>query len=465
MGTNKDQLQAHQFMLQRVISALTVHETDPEQPPFRRPTIAAVSAFAVAVLTMAAVWVYGLVVPGGDRFTAQDVIAVEKETGARFVLMNGRLHPVVNYTSALLALDRHAEVRLVSHATLAGIPAGPAIGISDAPDSLPGRGQLLTGGWSSCAQSTVDNQGRRQELVVLLVGHPPDQGGPLGGLGLLVHSGGRQYLLYSGYRHELTAGVDVALDLGKESPVGVSGTWLDMVPAGKPLGPVPVADAGRASTAVPGMNLLAGQLLLVEDGPQNGRDNFLESQFYLVLGDQLRPVSPLQATIQRALDPHADPPVVVGNRALVGATRAAPQPPADDDPPRSRPRFWTVDNPDAAVCATFRPGDPVPQLVVGVSLSSADRVEPGRPVRVAVPGGRAALIEVVSGPDQQPGQGTVALVTDQGRLYPLADPAHNLQVLGFDGVPPVRVTSALADRVPRGRSLSQDAARTPVPAG
>lgn len=456
-------MQAHQFMLQRVISALTVHETDPEQPPFRRPAMAAIGGLVIAVLALAAVWVFGLLVPGGARFTATDVIAVEKETGARFVLMNGRLHPVLNYTSALLALDRHAPVRMVSHATLAGIPAGAPIGIPDAPDSLPGRGQLLTDGWSSCTQSTLDTQGKRLDSSVLLVGHPPDQGGTLGGHGLLVHSGNRMYLVYNGHRHEIAAGVDAALSLGKESALSVDGTWLDTVPVGKPIGPVPVADAGRPATAVPGMNLLTGQLIEVDDGPPNGQDSFLENQFYLVLGDRLQPISPLQATIQRVLGTHADPPAVVSNRALVDAARVAPQPPAEDDPPRTRPRFWSIDNPEAVVCAMFRPGEVVPRLIVGASLSAADRAAPGSgPVRVAVPAGRASLIEVMSGPDEPPGQGTIALVTDQGRLYPLANLQHVLQVLGYDGVTPIRITATLADRLPRGQSLGPDAARTPA---
>lgn len=457
MGTNKDQAQAHQFMLQRVISALIVHETDPEQPPFRRPLLAAVGGIVIGALLMAGFWVYGLIVPGGgDRFTATDAIAVQEETGARFVLLNGRLHPVLNYTSALLALDQHAEVRTVSRATLAGIPVGPQIGIPGAPDSLPGRQELLTGGWSMCDQSTVDDQGRRQDAPVLLVGQRPGKGEPLRDNGLLVHSGNRVYVVQRGYRHEITAGVDLALDLDKESPVTVDGTWLDTLPAGKPIGPVPLSDAGRPSTAVPGRNLVSGQLLAVAGDSE---------QYYLVSGDQLRSISPMQATIQRALGPHADPPVEVRNRDLVGAVRAAQEPRTEDDPPWTRPRFLAVDSPDVPVCATFQPGATVPAVVVGAPLPASALAAPAGSVRVAVPAGRAALIEVLPGPDEARGQGTIALVTDQGRLYPLDDPGHVLQVLGLDGVSPVRITSTLADRVPRGQSLSPDAARTPVSGG
>jgi type VII secretion protein EccB len=454
MGTNKDQAQAHQFMLQRVIAALTVHETDPEQPPFRRPLLAAIGGIVIGALVMAGFWVFGLLVPGGDRFTATDVIAVEEETGATFVFLNGRKHPVLNYTSALLALDQHAEVRVVSRAALAGIPVGPPIGIPDAPNSLPTKDELLTEGWSTCDQSTMDDQGRRQDQPVLLVGQQPG-GDPLAGNGLLVHADNQIYVVRDGYRHEVTAGVEVALDLAKESPVTVSGAWLDTLAAGKPIGPVPLGDAGRPSAAVPNMNLVSGQMLVVDNGTSA---DAADKQYYLVVGDQLQPVSPLQASIQQAFGPQ----VPVDNSALVGARIAAAAPAADDDPPWTRPRFLTVDDPDVTVCATFQPGSVVPTLTLGARVPPSVRAGS---VRVAVPPGRAALVEVMSGPDEEPGQGTVALVTDQGRLHPLDDPGHVLQVLGFDGVAPVRITAALTDRVPPGGSLSPDAARTPVGGG
>jgi type VII secretion protein EccB len=463
MSTNKDQAQAHQSMMQRVVSALTVHETDPEQPPFRRPTMAAIGGIVIGILVMAGFWVFGLIVPGGKQFEATDVVAVEEETGARFVLLNGRLHPVLNYTSALLALDKHAAVDIVPRASLAGLPVGPPIGIPGAPDSLPGKDQLLTDAWSMCDQSTVDGDGRRTDTPTLLVGQALEQGRPLNNDALLVHSGERMYVVHDGYRHEISAKVDVALELETESPVSVNKTWLDTLPAGRPIGPVLLENTGRSSTAVPGMNLRSGQVLEVDDG---STPDGAEKRYYLVAGDQLQPISPMQAMIQRVLIEVADPPVVVSNQDLVDASRVGTRPPAENDPPWDRPRFMAVDDPNATVCATFAPGTTVPSVVVGASLPASVLTTPDGEVRVAVPSGRGALIEVMlSGPGQPSGQGTIALVTDQGRLYPLADPGHVMQVFGFDGVAPVRITAALADRVPRAQSLSPEAARFPAAEG
>ena len=467
MATNKSQLQAHQFMLQRVISALTVGETDPEQPPFRRPTMAAIGALALAVLSLAGVWVYGLLVPGGDQFTATDTIAVEQETGARYVLTGGQLHPVLNYTSALLALDQHAGVRMVPHATLAGIPVGVPIGIPGAPDSLPGPSQLLTGAWSTCDQSTADGQGTLQQAVTVLVGHGPQGGSPLANQALLVRSGNELYVLYQGYRHEVSAGVDVALGLRTESMATVSGSWLDMIPSGRPLAPTQVPDAGQPSSAIPGMSLATGQVLEVGDSATGGPPGSQwQAQFYLVTGNAVQQIGPLQASIQEVVGPHPGPPTVVPGNAVLNVSQLAPEPTAAGDPPWTRPPFATVADPQSAVCASFAPGNAVPRLTVGAGLSSADRAAPvNAGVGVAVPSGSAALIEVMASPNAQPGQGTVALVTDQGRLYPVDDPQHELSVLGLDGVTPVRITAVLADAVAEGPSLSAAAARLPATGG
>ncbi len=459
MGTNKDQAQSYKFMLQRVTSALTVHETDPEQPPFRRPVLAAIGGIVIGALIMVGFWVYGLIVPGGDQFQGTDVIVVEEETGARFVLLNGKLHPVLNYTSALLALDKHAAVEMVPKASLVGIPVGPPIGIPDAPDSLPGTGELVTGAWSMCDQSTVDDQGRRSDSPVLLVGQPPNPASTPRDHALLVHSDSRVYVIHEGYRHEITDGVNVALELDKETAASVSGAWLDTIPVGKPIGPLALAEAGRpTNVAVPTMTLLSGQVLEVQNGTSNP---VATPTYYLVTGDQLQQISALQATVQRALGPHAEPPVPVTNRDLVGAKLASPRRSAEDDPPTSRPAFLTVNSAEVTVCATFEPGATVPSLVVGAAMPASVPDAPEGEIRVAVPPGKAAVIEVMASPSEPPGQGTLALVNDQGRLYPLAEP-NVLGVLGLDGATPVRITAVLADRVPKGRSLSPDAARTPV---
>ena len=65
MASKRDQLQSYQFLVQRFVSALVMHETDPAHLPFRRLAGAAFASVMVAVLALAGVGIYGLLRPGG----------------------------------------------------------------------------------------------------------------------------------------------------------------------------------------------------------------------------------------------------------------------------------------------------------------------------------------------------------------------------------------------------------------
>src|SRR5690606_41661594 len=57
--------------------------------------------------------------------------------------------------------------------------------------------------------------------------------------------------------------------------------------------------------------------------------------------------------------------------------------------------------------------------------------------------------------------GTVLVVSDRGRAYPL-DEAETLKILGYGSVRPLRMSSEIVARIPLGPSLSQAAALQPA---
>ena len=123
---------------------------------------------------LAGVGVYGLIVPGGNKaWQTGDVIVVEKETGTRFVYVDGRLHPVTNYVSALLALGKKAGPRACRASRWPTYRGGRGSVSPDAPDALPDRGRLLTGGWTLCSEPAMDVAGAETSESVLMVGRPP----------------------------------------------------------------------------------------------------------------------------------------------------------------------------------------------------------------------------------------------------------------------------------------------------
>lgn len=472
MASRRDELRAHQFLKQRAVSALVVHQTDPEQPPFRRPSVAAWGSLAVALLGLAVAGVLGLFThKSTPKLEAGKAVIVEKGTGARFVFLNGRLEPVANYSSALLILGDHLPTQNVDRSALAGVPRGPTVGIAGAPDELPDRKQLLPGGWTMCSQPSTSASGGRVDRSVLLVGADAAGGTALGDRAVLVTQAatGRQFLVWHGYRHEITdrRTVSAGLALAGEASVPVASAWVDVLPAGPSLAPIGVPGSGGPSQALLSRpQTRAGQLFVV---PVSATAR----QYYLALADRLLPITPLQLEIQlaapatRAVYGGGSPrPIRLDPAEVTLADQARPAT-AASDPPRDRPAFARPDSPTAAACAAFAPGSAVPSIALGSTAppdtaqqATAGRSPDGAPLadRVVVASGHAALISVVG--NSQAASGTLALVTDLGRLFPLAGP-DVVKILGYDGVPPVRIAAGLAARLPQGPALDPARARQP----
>lgn len=466
MASKRDQLHAYQFLVQRVISALVTRETDPEQPPFRRPVNAAFGGIAIAVIALAAVGVYGVINPGGNTAWADGKkVVIEEETGTRYVYLDGRLHPVENYTSALLALDDHAATVSVSRDSLTGVPRGPRIGIPDAPDALPASDGLLEDAWTMCSQPTPDLTGTVVPTSVLMVGQPARGGFAPGNHAMLadVPETGERYLLLRGYRHLISKPDQLAVGLALHATpaVRVSPAVIESIPAGRPIAPIPVAQMGQPAKVVrPG--ILAGQLFAVSTSRG--------VQFYLAEVGQLRPISELQYDIQRAYQataaayPNSEPRALpMGLIEASGAPQPSDGPEKPGDPPAERPDFVRT-NDTATVCLTFSPGAAVPAVTLSPEMPPVDPLSatPKRNQqgalyadRVVVPAGRAAVVEAVQTADTP--RGTFLVITDQGIAHPLAS-QQVLKVLGYDGVRPVRIPSGLVARIPVGSGLSHEAA-------
>ncbi|MGX7674398.1 type VII secretion protein EccB [Plantactinospora sp. DSM 117369] len=468
MASKRDQLHAYQFLVQRVISGLVTRESDPEQPPFRRPVYAAYGGIALAVIALAVVGIYGIIVPGGAKsWRGGDAVVVEKETGTRYVYLDGRLHPVANYTSALLALERHARTRVVSRNSLLGAPRGPRIGIPDAPDALPAPKRLLAGEWTFCSQPGRDRTGAAVSESVLMVGHRPAAGDPLAERALLVAVAGtgERHLVWHGYRHAIdkadTVAVEVALRAGPAIPI--SPAVLDVLPAGRSIAPIAVRDVGKQSRAVPGRkDIRAGQLLVATSSGG--------VQHYLAEVGQLRPISELQYDIQlasrrtAAAYPRKKPAgVPLSLLEAAGAKQAPAVPVAAGDPPVLPPEF-AAGATTTTMCLVFAPGGPVPTVLLDPAMPGVDPMrqtagstDRGTRLadRVLVPGGRAAVVESMPAPDAP--AGTLLMVTDLGIAHPLAEPKV-LEVLGYPGVRPVRMPAGVVSRLPMGTTLSHDGA-------
>ena len=476
MASRQDQLHSYQFAVQRLVAAMVAREADPVRSPTRRLTGAALAGVLIAALCLAAVAVYGVLAPGGGTgWRSQGAIVVEKETGARYVYLDGSLHPVLNYASALLVAGSAggAPPVLVSRRAIEGVPRGLRLGIPGAPDSLPPPGRLLTGAWTVCSAPA----GRSS----LHIGQTVPGGRALGpGDALLVRApAGDVSLVWHGHRYRLGDFALGALVWRNEPVVPVAAALLNAVPEGPPLVAPVVRGLGGPSRA---SFARSGQVLVVR--PQG-----TTPQYVVAVPDGLAAISQVQANLLLA------EPEIAGVQGRPGAIEltpdgytsapvAAPLTPVPGDlaPPLTMPVPVRPSTLDGAVCASTAdvgsapavavdvPGEPAAGNVVGAGggagagsgAGAGGGAAGGGVDRVLVPPGRGAIVEALAAPRSP--SGALSLVTDLGVRYPVPR-SEVLGPLGYPGVVPVRLPAGLVALLPAGRALDPDAARVPVPAG
>ncbi|MFD6753092.1 type VII secretion protein EccB [Micromonospora gifhornensis] len=458
MPSRQDQLHSYQFTLQRVVAALVMRETDPAQSPFRRLAGAGLASVLVAVVGLGGFALYGLFTGGAAKWRDTAAVIVEKESGARFVYRDNRLHPVPNYTSALLVIGaEQPKTVLVSRRAIDGVPRGLPLGIADAPDSLPAANRLSAAPWTVC--STGPQAGRRDPRSVLLIGTGDPGGRPLRDEALILRDpGGRLHLVRQQRRHLIRDAdrVLAALATTRARAVPVAAAVLNTVPAGLDLAPLHLPDLGEPSDRV--VDARIGDVLLVSNSG-GGR------QYAVVLRDGLAGVTELQAGLQLARTGQREPEQISLGRFATLPKLPDLAPTGPDAPPSAPPRLAAPGSP--VLCALV--GDDLTgvDLRLDATLPDLSAATPtvaaaaGRTVadHVLVEPGSGALVEATATPGAA--GGALCVVTDLGRRYVLAD-AEVATMLGYGQTRPVRLPAGLVSLVPAGASLDPQAARRSI---
>jgi len=460
MASRQDQLHSYQFAVQRVVSALVTREAEAAPPPLRRLAAASLAGVLLAALSLAGAAVLGVFRPATDGWRADGAVIVERETGARYVLVDGALHPVANYASAVLIVGTRAHTVAVPASALRQVPRGTPLGIPGAPDSLPAPGDLLGLPWTLCsAGSAGAGPGTTSALYL---GPAPTGGHRLGpDEAILGQVGdGTLYLLWHGTALAVPrpAVVRNAFSWGSEQPVPLAAALLDALPAGPDLAPPVIAGAG-APSAVPGMPVGTVVVQTTQGGTR---------QYAVVLPAGLAPVSQVQADLLLSDPVRAQKVPQRGARELAQGDYALLPQVAPATGPAGLPTTTPVPvHPGTAVCARTDAATGSPVLVTDAvpAVVAAPRMVPGDPPaavladRIAVPPGRGALVEAVPAPGAP--AGTWCVVTDLGVRYPLAGPDVAAR-LGYPASAVVRVPSALVALLPGGPALDPDRARQPT---
>ncbi|KXK58749.1 type VII secretion protein EccB [Micromonospora rosaria] len=457
MRTRRDQVQAYRFVTRRIVSALLAG--DPETPnlPMRRLGLAVFGSVIAAAVVLGGVGAYGQLT-GNAAPLESNTLVIERETGATYVFLDGRLHPTLNYASARLILgDAQPTVRTMSQASIADRPRGRAVGIVGAPDALPGPKALTGLPWSVC--DVPDPANPRRSYTRVVIDRPLAGGTPLAERGMLVSVDDERYLLTRDTRLRVSGGDQAltALRMASAPTVRLSEQLLNAIPAGPVLRKPSISGQGDTTGT------------LVGDGPGRiGQVYRAAGEHYVLTRDGLVSISEISALL--LLSDGGRVTDITPDQA--GRLLVRQQVDAEGLPP-TLPELHPARSGETVVCATYRQGvDGAPagtrievfdRPPAELAPDAADVTQVRQGARDAVrtaesvllPGGKGVLVQAGQGAGAAPGA-TVYLINEQGLRYPLG--AGALTALGYEGVTPVVVPASLLALVPTGPVLDRDRA-------
>jgi len=457
MQSRRDLFQAHRLMTQRAALALLRGEPDVPDQPLRRLNVAAFSGVLVAAIVTVLFFIWGLIGHGGSPLQNQPgTLVIDKQTGTSFVFCQGsELCPVVNYASARLALNSSSlNQQTVSQSELAKFARGPLIGIPGLPEPLPDRALLIRQPWSVCtAQTTTPVAGK--QTVTALAGGIPVSGQPLGRNALVARALGQDWVIWSGQRMAIKAGLLPALLRVGQSVLQVPRVWLNALPQGPAFAPPKIAHRGATVAGPAGAPVLIGQVFQVTA--------VAGIQYYVMLHGGLAPITQTQAQLLD-FEPGAparatlSPPEVNGHLSAVrvpggGLPSSIPVVTA---PASTVPLCVAYSGDGRNLTRQVQTGGHMPP---GGVLTGA----PGGVDRVALPPGAGALVGADPGSDQDPGVISYFLVAD-GRRFALAS-TRVASLLGYRLSQAVLLPAGVVDLIPAGPVLDPAQATRPVPSG
>ncbi|HEX2285034.1 MAG TPA: type VII secretion protein EccB [Mycobacterium sp.] len=474
--TTRAQVNGYRFLIRRLEHALIRGDSRMIHDPMRGQMRSLIVGVIIAVLITGACGVLAFFKPTPNIGDAQ--ILLSKSSGAAFVRIGDRVHPVLNLASARLIVGKNESPKEVDDKFLNALPRGSTVGIIGAPVSIRGSDNLAMSSWTVCdtlqTPGVTETTGTTSVQTTVLANDPVLEGiraaGPADAI--LTEVGGTSYLIYDGVR----AAVDMSdpvlvngLHLQGAQPRRVSLGLFNTFPLVDPIRPVTVDGVGEPSAAL-GPDYPVGSMVKTVDSRGE--------QLYVVLREGLQPISPATADIIRYGEPDA---------ARASAREITPAVLADvpivhllpvDHYPKVSPQIVPT-NPDRVVCMGWQRSNtdakagvrllvghrlPVAEGAQAVGLASADGNGPGLDSVYLTPGAGEYVQATGGAPDSQ-SAGQLFYVSDTGLRYHIKD-FPTADALGVTGVKvadgpqnaPQWAPWPVLSLLPPGPALSQEAA-------
>jgi type VII secretion protein EccB len=478
--TSRLQVTAHYFWNRRNAAALSHHGVRLDYDPEQRRMSALILGFSLTLVAIALAALMGYIKPAGQVGKSQ--ILADRDTGAMYVMVAGRLHPALNLISARLISGEDVNPTFVKAAELERYPQGPMVGIVGAPTQMPVR-TGLDSQWAVCdsAPSATATSSAGQAPVVTAIAGPLTVGRRSVALAMpnaiLGRHNDESFVIWDGHRSEIDlTNKSVALALGVDSaapkPVPMSNALYDAIPATDPLIIPGIANAGGPSRWDLGPGAVIGSVLSVHDVALGGAE-----QLFVLLPNGVQHISPFVASLLRSANSFGDVAPVV-----VSPDRLAPIPVVDSLPvsyyPAMRPHLvdtavngttclaWSKGSTDRAAKITVLSGQGLPIAPETddrlVHLVKDARNDPAAAEADQVYIGRSAtnLVMTTNADPVSVSRDSLWWISDQGVRYGVALDDSALRPLGIATASARQAPWALIRTFAPGPALSREDALT-----
>lgn len=162
--TTRSQVNGYRFLLSRMEHAIVRRDIRMLHDPMRSQYRSLLVGMVLGVLVLAGCGIWAYFSPNRLIKQEQDTFIFGHDSGARYVMVNGRLHPVLNAVSAWLITGKKVAPVSVKETELGKFSRGPLVGIVGAPDSImevpAGKSE-----WSVCDTTMVGIASRTQQEI------------------------------------------------------------------------------------------------------------------------------------------------------------------------------------------------------------------------------------------------------------------------------------------------------------
>ena len=466
----RHQVSGWRFSIRRISNGVALRDTRMLTDPLRRQTRALSVGVMIGAVLIVGAFVLSVFKPAG--VTGTHPVLAERSTNALYVVVNDKLHPVLNLASARLIVGKPDNPTVVKANEIDKFALGNTLGIPNAPSRMVQSG-ARDARWMAC-----DATGGAESGTTVIFGDPVSGPGhastlPASGAVLATSDGGKTtWLIWGGKRSQIdlhNAAVTAAIGINADTPAprSMNRAVLNLIPESAPLVVPFIANAGdppRFVWPVAGQAPPPVAAVVVDHDANN------QTRYYAVTADGLQPISPAVAAILRANDAYGliEPPALTPDQ-VAKAPKATPI--SVEDYPATALSVLDPST-EPVTCAQWMKLEGAPTsnlaLLVGQSLPVAadanpvalDAAGPSAAQRVLLPRGSGYFVQVTGQQPQSTTKESLFWVSDLGVRYgiesagPGQETSSPAQVLGMTR-PPLPIPWSVLSLFAPGPTLSK----------